>query len=188
MTYANFKASVKKVNLKPKGVQEIVLEISGDELDGQLEAIAQMVDLKVGVELDAENILFKKKINEATNMPLQQYHVTAKGIVEVKQPDQLELDGMPEEKVKIREEYAVLDREVIDQFVLSGLSPNYDDYHENLIDILKRRIAGESYKTLAAEYDLSADELVEQIKMYRMHVAPLAEAWHKWVTDKDTNY
>lgn len=78
MTYANFKANVKKVNIKPKGVQEIVLEINGDELKQQLEAIAGMVDLKVNVELDAEHILFKRKINKETNLPTQQYHVSEK--------------------------------------------------------------------------------------------------------------
>lgn len=188
MSYANFKATLKKLNIKGKGVQEMVLEISGDELDGQLEAIASMVDLKVNVELDAEHIIFKKKINEVTNMPVQQYHVSERGVVEIKQPEQLELDGMPEEKLKTRDDYVVMNREIIDEFVLSGLSPDYDDYHENLIDILKRRIAGESYRTLANEFEMSAEELVEQIKMYRMHVAPLAEAWHKWKTEKEENH
>ncbi len=187
MTYANFKGTLKKVNIKPKGVQEIVIQINGDELDGQLEAIASMVDLKVNIELDAAVMIFKREINAITNLPLSQYIVSENGIVEVKQPEQLELEGMPEEKVEIREEEMVMDREVIDEFVLSGMSPDYDDYHKNLVDILKRRIAGESYRMLAEEYGLSTNELVEQIKLYRMQVAPLAEAWHKWKLEKEGN-
>jgi hypothetical protein len=33
MAYIDFKALVKKVNLKPKGVKEIVLEVNGTEQD-----------------------------------------------------------------------------------------------------------------------------------------------------------
>lgn len=185
MTYANFKGTLKKVNIKPKEIKEIVIQISGSELEGQLEAMASMVDLKVSVELDAEHIVFKKQINETTGMPVRQFHVSERNIVEVKQPDQLELEGMPEEQLKTREDYAVIDREVIDKFILSDMSPNYDDYHESLIEMLKRRIAGESYRTLAAEYEMSTSELVEQIKLYRMQVAPLAEAWHQWLEEKE---
>lgn len=183
--YANFKGTLKKVNIKPKGVQEIVIQINGDELDGQLEAIASMVDLKVGIELDAAVVVFKREINTITNLPLSQYIVQQNGIVEVKQPEQLELEGMPEEKIETLEEEVVIDREVIDEFVLSGMSPDYEGYHKNLVDILQRRIAGESYRLLANEYELSTNELVEQIKLYRMQVAPLAEAWHKWKQEKE---
>lgn len=107
--------------------------------------------------------------------------------MKVKLPDQLELEGMPEEKVQIREDVNVINRKVIDEFVLSGMSPDYDNYHPELIEILKRRIAGESYTTLANEFEMSKDEIVEQIKLYRMQVAPLAEAWHKWVKEKEGN-
>lgn len=180
MTYANFRATVKKVNIKPKEVKEIVIQIVGDELDGQLEAIASMVDFKVNIELDAAEVVFKRKINKATNEPLTSYTVTPGGIVEIKQPDQLELEGMPKEQHKTIDEEVMINREIIDEFVLSGLSPDYDDYHPKLLDILKRRIEGESYRVLAKEYGLETDEIVEQIKLYRMQCAPLAEAWWSW--------
>ncbi|MEK9198814.1 2-methylcitrate dehydratase [Ureibacillus sp. FSL E2-3493] len=184
MTYANFKSTVKKVNIKPKGVQEIVLEINGDELDGQLEAIAGMVDLRVNVELDAARITYRRKYNAITEQPLTQYSVSEKGIVEVKQPEQLELEGMPEEEVQIEEKEVVIDRELIDAFVMSDMAPTYEGYHKDLLDILKRRIKGESYRTLAEEFDIKTSELVEQVKLYRMQVAPLAEAWNKWKKEK----
>lgn len=187
MTYANFKGTLKKVHIKPRGIQEIVIQINGDELDGQLEAIADMVDLKVNIELDAAVLVFKREINMITNLPLTQYIVQESGIVEVKQPEQLELEGMPDEKVEIQEEEVTIDCEIIDEFVLSGMSPEYDNYHKNLVDILKRRIAGESYRLLASEYGITTKELIEQIKLYRMQVAPLAEAWHKWKQEKEGN-
>ena len=37
MSYVDFKALVKKINLKPKGVKEIVLEVSDSALKGHLD-------------------------------------------------------------------------------------------------------------------------------------------------------
>ncbi|MEX3621883.1 2-methylcitrate dehydratase [Viridibacillus arvi] len=180
MSYANFKATVKKLNIKPKGVQEIVLEINGAELDGQLEAIAQMVDLRVAIELDSEIVSFRRKVNVITNQPTVRYSVSDKGIVEVQAPEQLELDGMPEEEIQFEEEECVIDRKVVDAFVLSGIAPTYDDYHKDIVDIIKRRVEGESYRKLAEEIGLSTSELVNQTKRYRARVAPLASAWWEW--------
>lgn len=186
MSYANFKANVKKVNIKPKSVQEIVLEVNGDELDGQLEAIAGMVDLKVNVELDAARIAYKRQYNKITERPITEYTVTQNGIVEVKRPEQLELEGMPEEQIQVEEKEFIIDREVIDEFVLSDLAPtNFDGYHKDIVEIVKRRIKGESYRALAEEYGMKTSELVEQVKLYRMQVAPLAEAWDKWRKEKE---
>ena len=187
MTYANFKSTVKKVNIKPKGIQEIVLEINGDGLDGQLEAIAGMVDLRVNVELDAARISYRVKYNSITEQPLTQYSVSDTGIIEVRQPEQLELEGMPEEQVQIEEKEVLIDRELIDAFVMSDLAPGYEGYHEDLLEILKRRIKGESYSALAEEFNLKTSELVEQVKLYRMQVAPLAEAWGKWKQKNGSN-
>lgn len=180
MSYANFKATVKKLNIKPKGVQEIVLEINGDQLDGQLEAIAQMVYLRVAVELDSEIVSFRRKVNVITNQPTVQYSVSDKGIVEVQAPDQLELEGMPEEEIQVEDKECVMDRKIVDEFVLSGLAPTYDDYHKDIVDIIKRRVEGESYRKLAEEIGVSTSELVNQTKRYRAQVAPLASAWWEW--------
>jgi len=46
MSYVDFKALVKKINLKPKGVKEIVLEVSDSALKGHLDRLAEMIEEK----------------------------------------------------------------------------------------------------------------------------------------------
>lgn len=75
MSYANFKALVKKINLKPNGIQEIVLEASGDELRGQLENLARMIDHHTQIEIESTIVNYNVQINSATKEPLVEYTV-----------------------------------------------------------------------------------------------------------------
>lgn len=187
MSYANFKALVKKVNLKPKGVQEIVLEVSGDELKGQLEYLASMVDNHAQVELESMIVNYNVTVNAATREPLIEYKVDEQGVVqEVKKPKQLELEGLPKEKIETEEETVQLEREAIDQFILNDMAPEYDDFPKNFSSIVKRRLEGESYSRLANELDMNSGKIVEEIDAYRKRIAPLAQKWWEWKQDQET--
>lgn len=181
MSNANFKGVVKKVNLKPKGVQEIVIEVSGNELRGQLDRLAQMVDGRVCVDLESLIVNYNLTINANTKEPLTEYKVDEKGVVsEVKKAEQMELPGMPKQDIKIEEEPKQVNREVVDEFILNDLAPQYDDMPAEITQVVKRRLEGESYSKLASDLDMSSGKIVDLIDEYRTRIAPLAEKWWEW--------
>lgn len=186
MSYANFKALVKKINLKPNGIQEIVLEASGDELRGQLENLARMIDHHTQIEIESTIVNYNVQINSATKEPLVEYTVDQNGVVqEVKYPEQLELPGMPEAKIETEDELKSIDREVVDQFILTGMAPTFDDLPKNIDEIAKRRIEGDSYITLANKLETSFGKVVELIDEYRRRIAPLAQKWWEWKKERE---
>jgi len=183
MSFVDFKALVKKVNLKPKGVKEIVLEVSDTGLDGKLDRLSEMIDCKVDVELESRVVNFNVTINARTNKPVTEYKVDEKGVVHEVKPEyeQVEADlGLPEEKVETIEEEKQADREIVDQFIMSGMSPNFDDLPYDFANIVKRKLEGESYLKLANELDISSGKIVELVNEYRKRVAPLAIKWNEW--------
>lgn len=183
MSFVDFKALVKKVNLKPKGVKEIVLEVSDTGLDGKLDRLSEMIDCKVDVELESRVVNFNVTINARTNKPVTEYKVDERGVVHEVKPEyeQVEADlGLPEEKVETIEEEKQADREIVDEFIMSGMSPNFDDLPYDFANIVKRKLEGESYLKLANELDISSGKIVELVNEYRKRVAPLAIKWNEW--------
>ncbi|EOQ01449.1 hypothetical protein [Bacillus cereus] len=183
MAYIEFKPMLKKVNLKPDGKKEIVLEVTDSSLQGKLDSLSEMIDAKVFVSLESMQVNFNVTINAKTNEPVTQYEVDEKGMVqEVKSTfEQIEADlDMPEEKMQTREEKEQADREIIDAFIISGLAPNFEGMPNKLPDIVKRRLEGESYLKLANELSMSSGQIIEVIDEYRKRVAPLAIKWHEW--------
>lgn len=186
MSYANFKGLVKRMNVKPGNVQEIVIEVSGDELSGQLEKIAQMVDTRVHIELESSFVKYKVEVDAATKEPTLRYKVDETGVVaEVSETNQMELEGLPPKKIETEEKEEIIDKKITDNFILSGLAPDYDGYHEEIVQILTRHISGESYLKLATEFDLSSHTIIEQANKYRSEIAPLAQGWHDYMKSKE---
>ena len=129
MSYIEFKPVLKKVNLKPDGKKEIVLEVTDSSLQGKLDSLSEMIDAKVFVSLESMQVNFNVTINAKTNEPVTQYEVDEKGMVqEVKSTfEQIEADlDIPQEKMQTREEKEQADREIIDAFIISGLAPNFE--------------------------------------------------------------
>lgn len=181
MAYVNFKGLVKKVNIKPKGVREIVIEVDSDELKGQLENLAAMVDVIVQAELESQVISYNVTVNTSTREPLIDYKVGQDGIVhEVKNNKQLELEGMPKEKIETDEEEKEVEREAVEQFILNDMAPTYDDFPIEMLNMLKRRIDGESYIKLANELGTSSGKIVEIFDDYCKKIAPSAKKWWEW--------
>lgn len=183
MSYIEFKPTLKKVNLKADGKKEIVLEVTDSSLNGKLDALSEMIDIKVAVSLESLIVNYNVLFNAKTNKPLTEYEVDDKGVVqEVKQAyEQMEADfDIPEEKIPTREEKEQTDREIVDAFIVSGLAPSFDGMPNKLPEIVKRRIDGESYLKLASELNMSSGQIIEVIDEYRKRVAPLAIKWHEW--------
>lgn len=183
MSHVDFKALIKKINLKPKGVKEIVLEVSDSALKGHLDRLAEMIDEKAEIQIESLVVNYNVTLNANTNRPITEYRVDNNGIVsEVKtEVEQLEADlDLPEEKVPTKEEKKEIDREQIDEFIISGLAPQLEQFPENFAEIVKRKVEGESFTKLATELEMSSGKVADLIDAYRKEVAPLAEAWWNW--------
>ncbi|MBW3491154.1 2-methylcitrate dehydratase [Bacillus sp. FDAARGOS_1420] len=183
MSYIEFKPVLKKVNLKPDGKKEIVLEVTDSSLQGKLDSLSEMIDAKVFVSLESMQVNFNITINAKTNEPVTQYEVDEKGMVQEVKPtfEQIEADlDMSEEKIQTREEKEQADREIIDAFIISGLAPNFEGMPNKLPDMVKRRLEGESYLKLANELSMSSGQIIEVIDEYRKRIAPLAIKWNEW--------
>ncbi|WP_332835456.1 hypothetical protein [Bacillus sp. ms-22] len=79
MSFVNFDGSVKKVNHKPKGVTELVLEISTKGLGNSIQNLAEMIDNDVRVEIESDVVRYNVQINAYTERPIVNYQVDQSG-------------------------------------------------------------------------------------------------------------
>lgn len=189
MAYIEFRPIVKKVNLKKDGVQEIVLEVSNGSLKEKIDALARMIDTNISVALENEYVPYTIRVEKETEKPMIQYKVDDHGIVrEVKdEQEQMELDlGLPAELIPTDEKKKLGSREIIDQFIASGLAPTYDDLPLDFFKIMKMHLEKDmSYLRIASELNISDGRLVNDLDEYRKRLAPLAEPWYKWKVKED---
>ncbi|AKO92685.1 2-methylcitrate dehydratase [Priestia filamentosa] len=189
MSYSEFKPVIKKINLKPDGKQEIVLEVTDGGLKGKIETLMNMIDCKVNCSIESQVVNYNVTLNSKTHKPITTYEVDDKGVVsEVKpQIEQLEADlGLPKEKIKTEEDKRELELAVVDEFILSGLAPQLEDeFAYDMAQIIKRKAEGETYMKIANELDISSGKIVELVDEYRAKVAPLAEKWAEWKEEKE---
>ncbi len=184
MGYAEFDALLKKINLKPKGVKEIVLEVSDGALAGKIDMLSELIDSKISVSVDSQIVRYSIDVNARTQKPIKSYRVDDTGFVSEVKPDegeQLEMNlGLPKEKTPIEAQPQEISREVIDEFILEGFAPDYEDLPYSFIDWLLRMEAGDSYSRIATDEGLSSGVVVEKLDEYRKRVAPLAAKWDEW--------
>lgn len=187
MSFINFNGKVKKMNHKPKGITELVLEVPTKELGNRIQNLAEMIDKDVKVEIESDIVRYNVQINANTERPIVNYQVDQSGVVHIAdpEPEQLEAElGLPAEKPKIEEKPMEIEREVVDRFIVEGMAPEQEGFPENMSEIAKRRIEGESYRKLATELEMSSGAIVDLINGYRAAVAPLAEKWWDWKQDQ----
>ncbi|MES9792144.1 helix-turn-helix domain-containing protein [Priestia megaterium] len=189
MSYAEFNPVVKKVNLKADGKKEIVLEIGDSGLDGKLDTLAKMIGCTVQCAIESQVVSFNITLNAQTNEPVTTYKVDNKGIVSEVEPsaEQLEADlGLPKEKLKTVEEKQEIELSVVDEFISSGLAPQFEtEFAYDIPQVIKRKNDGETYMKIANELNISSGTIVELVDQYRAKVAPLAEKWKKWKDSQD---
>lgn len=184
MGHAEFKASLKKINLKPKGVKEIVLEVSDGALAGKIDLLSELIDSRVAIQIDSEVVRYSVQINARTERPIKSYRVDDKGVVSEVKPEgeQVELElGLPKEKQQIVEVPEEIDLQIVDEFIMELLAPQFDDLPYPFYAWVTRMVEdGETYSKFARESDLTAAKVAELIDDYRSRVAPLAKAWDDW--------
>ncbi|WP_326183636.1 hypothetical protein [Bacillus sonorensis] len=176
------------MNMKPKGLTEITLEVNSADLDGKIQHLSEMIDQKVESQLESTRINYNVEINPNTNQPTPSYKVDQHGVVsEVEpQPEQLEAElSLPKEDVPTKKEKRQIERAIIEEFITSGMAPNFEKFPNDFPNFVKRRIEGESFSKLAFELEVSSGKIVELMDQYLAEVAPLANAWWDWKQDQD---
>ncbi|RJX41796.1 hypothetical protein D3P09_02430 [Paenibacillus pinisoli] len=186
MSHTEFKALLKKINLKPKGVKEIVLEVSDGALHGKIDMLSEMLDGRVAIAIDSEIVRYNIQINARTEKPITTYRVDESGLVSEVKPEgeQLELDlGVVKNQDPIADIPEEISREVVDEFILSGLAPQPKGFYP-LAAWIGRIADGETYLKIAGEEGISSGRVVDLIDEYRQSVAPLAAKWDEWRQSK----
>ncbi|MDN4078173.1 hypothetical protein QYF52_09515 [Paenibacillus polymyxa] len=183
MSYINFKGTVKKINLKSSEETEITISIPASELDGQYNTLQSMLELKVIGGLDSQIVTYKVLKNARTGKPITKYTVDDGGVVSVAKPEgeQLSMDlGLPPEKVEVKADPEQIDLEVIQDFILSGLAPQFDDMQYDFLGITERLAGGDTYLKIAADIGMGVGVFVVMVDEYRKRIAPMAAKWDKW--------
>ncbi|URJ47406.1 hypothetical protein MF628_002039 [Paenibacillus polymyxa] len=183
MSYINFKGTVKKINLKSSEETEITISIPASELDGQYNTLQSMLELKVIGGLDSQIVTYKVLKNARTGKPITKYTVDDGGVVSVAKPEgeQLSMDlGLPPEKVEVKADPEQIDLEVIQDFILSGLAPRFDDMQYDFLEITERLAGGDTYLKIAADIGMGVGVFVVMVDEYRKRVAPMAAKWDEW--------
>ncbi|MGP0579620.1 hypothetical protein ACTP13_21810 [Paenibacillus peoriae] len=183
MSYINFKGTVKKINLKSAEETEITISIPASELDGQYNTLQSMLELKVIGGLDSQIVTYKVLKNARTGKPITKYNVDDGGVVSVAKPEgeQLSMDlGLPPEKVEVKADPEQIDLEVIQDFILSGLAPRFDDMQYDFLEITERLTGGDTYLKIAADIGMGVGVFVVMVDEYRKRVAPMAAKWDEW--------
>ncbi|OMF40345.1 hypothetical protein [Paenibacillus peoriae] len=183
MSYINFKGTVKKINLKSTEETEITISIPASELDGQYNTLQSMLELKVIGGLDSQIVTYKVLKNARTGKPITKYTVDDGGVVSVAKPEgeQLSMDlGLPPEKVEVKADPEQIDLEVIQDFILSGLAPRFDDMQYDFLEITERLAGGDTYLKIAADIGMGVGVFVVMVDEYRKRVAPMAAKWDEW--------
>lgn len=190
-----FEAYVKKVAFGKDDKVEILLEIENlnDEETMSLvrirytDVFVAIGDTQLSFDLDTQT-------DEETNQTA--YTVDPSGVVEVKSDEVSEtaqdsetetLEDQPQEgatpEIDIDQEASQQDDipqvepKVINEFILSGQAPTFEDLPYNFIDIVTRREAGERSMDIAASLDLTPSKWSKIWKDYKSRIAPAARDW-----------
>lgn len=184
MSYIESEGTLIGANMKKGGKMVLQIEVNQD-LDSREDYyhLRKMIERNVKFSLDSQIVNYKVEINAKTAMPIREYKVDESGVVTeiTPQGEQVEMDlGLPKDKVPTEEVPEEIDRKIVDEFILSLLSPSYDDLPYPFLDWVSRLADGETYSRIASEYGMSSGRIVELIDEYRSRIAPLAAKWNEW--------
>lgn len=188
MSYIESEGTLIGANMKKGGKMVLQIEVNQD-LDSREDYyhLRKMIERNVKFSLDSQIVNYKVEINAKTAKPIREYKVDESGVVTeiTSQGEQVEMDlGLPKDKVPTEEVPEEIERKIVDDFILSLLSPSYDDLPYPFLDWVSRLADGETYSRIASEYGMSSGRIVELIDEYRSRIAPLAAKWNEWREQK----
>jgi len=170
-------------NMKKNGTLLLQIEVSGElQSDADYARLRKMMNTEIGFSLDGQIVKYNVQVNALTEKPIKSYKVDDHGVVSEVKPEgeQLELDlSVPRKADPITEVPEEINREVVDEFILSGLAPQPKGFYP-LQSWIARLESGETYQMIASEQGMNSGKVADLIDEYRMTCAPLAAAWDEW--------
>ncbi|NEZ45467.1 hypothetical protein [Paenibacillus alvei] len=185
MGYIESEGTLLGANMKKGGKMVLQIEVTQD-LDSREDYyhLRKMIEKNIRFSLESQVVQYNVAIDARTEKPIKNYRVDEKGVVSEVKPEgeqvEMELEGVPKEEVPVKHEVKESDKTIIDDFIVSGLAPTYDDLPYDFAAYVQRIRSGETYMKIANELDVSSGRVAEIIEDYRTRVAPLAIKWDEW--------
>ncbi|AYK08887.1 hypothetical protein [Brevibacillus laterosporus] len=195
MDNAHFEAYVKKIAFGKDDKVEINLEMRRFN-DQDIVNLIRFRDTDVFVTLGDTQLSFELNTQADEGTPNTPYTVDGSGMVEVKsneasenvqdseseaQGDQPQEEATPEiegeQEASQQEDTPQVEPKTINEFILSGQAPTFEDLPYNFIDIVTRREAGERSMDIAASLDLTSGKWSKIWKDYKGRIASAARDW-----------
>lgn len=184
MSFMSFTGNIIKKVDKPGKGYEITLFVPFENLEGhQLATFPKLYECDVRMEFEPLVVRYNVQVNAKTDKPIKSYKVDEQGIVSEVKPEgeQVEMDlDIPMAKDQIKDVPEEISREVVDEFILSGLAPRFEGLWYPVQEWIERLAEGDTYLRLANEARISSGKIVDIIDDYRQRVAPLAAKWDDW--------
>ncbi|HAP3837466.1 TPA: hypothetical protein IUT96_000084 [Enterococcus faecalis] len=175
----NFRPEVKKVTSKSNGNIEVLLVVSNASLKGKYESLNEFLGKTVSTTIEPETVEYKVPVNKQTNKPNVEYVVNNDGTVEVLKEEQTSLE-MGDDVQEVEEVAVQVSKETIDEFIKKATTIEWpESVTINVRGVLHRIDEGEALEEIAADHDVSVDNLINQVELARQHFAPFADSWSK---------
>ncbi|QDX91095.1 hypothetical protein EEL30_01050 (plasmid) [Brevibacillus laterosporus] len=195
MENTKFEAYLKKIASGKGDSIEIVLEIENPN-DQELLNLMRLRKTDVFVAIGDTQLSFDLDTQTDEETPQTAFTVDASGVVEVKsdetsetvqdseteaQEDQPQEGATPEidgdQEASQQDDTPQVEPKVINEFILSGQAPTFEDLPYDFIDIVTRREAGERSMDIASSLDLNPSKWSKIWKDYKNRIAPAARDW-----------
>ena len=195
MDNKNFEAYLKKIGSGKGDSIEVVLEIENPK-DQEILNLMRLRKTYVFVAVGDTQLSFELDTQADEETPTTPYTVDGSGMVEVKsneasenvqdseteaQEDQPQEEATPEsegeQEASQQEDAPQVEPKTINEFILSGQAPTFEDLPYNFIDIVTRREAGERSMDIATSLDLTSGKWSKIWKDYTGRIASAARDW-----------
>lgn len=159
----NFRPEVKKVTSKSNGNIEVLLVVSNASLKGKYESLNEFLGKTVSTTIEPETVEYKVPVNKQTNKPNVEYVVNNDGTVEVLKEEQTSLE-MGDDVQEVEEVAVQVSKETIDEFIKKATTIEWpESVMINVRGVLHRIDEGEALEEIAADHDVSVDNLINQV-------------------------
>lgn len=174
MDNKNFEAYLKKIGSGKGDSIEVVLEIENPK-DQEILNLMRLRKTYVFVAVGDTQLSFELDTQADEETPNTPYTVDGSGMVEVKPNEASE--NVQDSETEAQEDQSQVEPKTINEFILSGQAPTFEDLPYNFIDIVTRREAGERSMDIAASLDLTSGKWSKIWKDYKGRIASAARDW-----------
>lgn len=170
MTRVEFRPNLKEVKTT-NGKTRLILEIDKHLLKGRMEDLSMLEGGKITASFRPETIPYTIPYDKTNNAPTLRYEQNRNGEWEVIKEEQTNLMGDDD----IEKRNFMVELDIVDEFIQTANLDYPGEIHPD--DVLNRLEEGSSYDEIAADYEMSADDVEEELNQARNYYAPYAAAW-----------